>query len=80
MVSGSKKRDRPKNPCIGCPDNGCGNHANCDRYMKFYVENQHYNEEKHRTVAPLAVYSHDKFEKIKNGTRTTMKKYRPKEG
>ncbi len=77
------KRD---NPCYTCPDNGhgtgtgCGKHANCDRYMQFWKENQHYNEERHRTVAPLAVYTHDKFDKIKGGTRETMKKYRPKEG
>ena len=29
-----------KNPCIGCPNAGCGNHANCEKYMEYFNANR----------------------------------------
>ena len=29
-----------KNPCIGCPNAGCGNHANCEAYMEYFRANR----------------------------------------
>ncbi len=33
-----------KNPCLSCPDKGCGNHQNCDKYMTFYNFNRELGE------------------------------------
>lgn len=37
-----------KNPCINCADRGCGNHANCEKYMEFFNENRKAGEQRAR--------------------------------
>ena len=47
-----------KNPCFGCAKAGCGNHANCEKYMAFFNENRERNEE-HRKNIVVAEYIKD---------------------
>ena len=35
-----------RNPCFSCEMQGCGNHANCERYMSFYNHNRKIGEER----------------------------------
>lgn len=66
------------NPCLSCPDTGCGNHAHCDRYMKFYNECR--ANDKTRIRESIArEYTVDAVLDVKqNGSKSNMKRYRPK--
>ena len=73
-----------ENPCFDCPDSGhkngqgCGKHATCKKYIDFYGRRR--EEYKNRKRAAIAnSYVKDAIERVKGGTRCTLKNYRNKE-
>ena len=76
------KRD---NPCYKCPKNGhgtgtgCGEHATCKKYLKYYDERREDYKQRER-LAAANTYVRGAIERVKHGTRCTLKNYRPKEG
>lgn len=73
-----------ENPCFDCPDSGhgngsgCGKHATCKKYIDFYGGRR--EEYKNRKRAAIAnSYVKDAIERVKGGTRCTLKNYRNKE-
>ena len=74
-----------ENPCFDCPDSGhgngsgCGKHSTCKKYIDFYGRRR--EEYKSRKRAAITnSYVKDAIERVKGGTRCTLKSYRPKEG
>lgn len=74
-----------ENPCFDCPDSGhgngsgCGKHSTCKKYIDFYVRRR--EEYKSRKRAAITnSYVKDAIERVKGGTRCTLKNYRNKEG
>ena len=73
-----------ENPCFDCPDSGhkngqgCGKHATCKKYIDFYGRRR--EEYKSRKRAAITnIYVKDAIERVKGGTRCTLKNYRNKE-
>ena len=73
-----------ENPCFDCPDSGhkngqgCGKHATCKKYIDFYGKRR--EEYKSRKRAAITnSYVKDAIERVKGGTRCTLKNYRNKE-
>ena len=73
-----------ENPCFDCPDSGhkngqgCGKHATCKKYIDFYGRRR--EEYKNRKRAAITnSYVKDAIERVKGGTRCTLKNYRNKE-
>lgn len=73
-----------ENPCFDCPDSGhgngsgCGKHATCKKYIDFYGRRR--EEYKNRKRAAIAnSYVKDAIERVKGGTRCTLKNYINKE-
>lgn len=73
-----------ENPCFDCPDSGhkngqgCGKHATCKKYKKYYAGQRAKDREKKREEI-LNNYTKDAIERVKGGTRCTLKNYRRKE-
>ena len=53
-----------KNPCIGCPNAGCGNHANCEAYMEYFNTNREIGKTKVQKSA-LQSYTRDSINDVK---------------
>ena len=69
-----------KNPCMDCQHKGCGNHANCDKYMEFFNELQRQGERR-RQETEARRYTIEEIMKVKhNRSGISFRKYRPKGG
>ena len=66
------------NPCWDCPNSraGCGNHANCDRYLAYHQKSIELSEERQKR-AILNDYTTREVEKSKTG-RSAINRYRSK--
>lgn len=65
------------NPCMGCPEAGCGKHAECEKYLEYYQKNRE-RYEYNRVRANLDDYTVKAIRRNKAGTRSTASRYRPK--
>ena len=65
--------------CTDSDRNGCGEHATCKEYLEYYDERREDYKQRER-MAAANTYVRDAIERVKHGTRCTLKNYRPKEG
>ena len=66
-----------ENPCYKCPDQGCGKHATCKLYLRFYAWNREKSEKK-LVDGAIDDYTKHAVEKMKSGRHCTADRYRPK--
>ena len=57
---------RPKNPCFGCPETGCGNHSQCEKYMDFFNRLRELDAQKQREMK-VCDYTYDAIQSSKKG-------------
>ena len=65
------------NPCIGCPNAGCGKQAHCSKYMQYFNNNAIQREKRLKTSTILNDYTRDAVNKAKEGQKKSWKMYRP---
>lgn len=66
-----------ENPCADCEDQGCGRHAQCKKYLKFYKANREKGK-RNLESGQINDYTKHAIEKMKSGRHCTSSRYRPK--
>lgn len=68
---------RHDNPCMKCPERGCGRQAECEQYLAFYQRNRERNAE-NLEQAKLYDYVTRAVSETRNSRHSSTGRYRPK--